>query len=455
MAANEPRVLRNQRKIVGEMEVINPEAAGIDIGAEEMLVSVREDRSDQPVRSFGVFTEDLYALADWLVECGVTTVAMEATGVYWIPLYEILDARGLDPRLVDARGVSTRNKKTDVLDCQWLRQLHMHGLLDGAYRPGDEVLPIRSYMRQRRMLVERASSHILHMQKALDQMNVKLHTVISDITGVSGMRIIKAIINGQTNPDELAAMADSRCQNSPETIAKSLFGNYRTEHLFELRQAVELFEFYKAKLRECDDMIEQALTALEVVAPEAQTHRGSARSRRKNELHFDAQQLLHQRLGVDLVAIDGIQTNTALTIATEIGFDVSAWDSAKKFTSWLTLAPNARRSGGKDLKKRRKKISPNRAAQAFRIAAQTLERSKSGLGAFFRRIKQRQGRPAAIRATARKLATIVYSLLKNGSEYKDAGADYYERRYRHRLVKSLERRALSCGYRLVPVADVH
>lgn len=449
------RILRGERRIVGDLEVINPEAAGIDVSAEEMMVSVREDRSDQPVRGFGVFTEDLYALADWLIECGVKTVAIEATGVYWIPLYEVLDARGLDPRLVDSKSVGKRNKKTDVLDCQWLRQLHSYGLLDGAYRPDEQVLPTRSYMRQRRMLIESSSSHILHMQKALDCMNVKLHTVISDITGVSGMRIIRAIIGGETNPDKLAAMAESGCKNSPKTIAKALFGNYRAEHVFGLAQAVGLYEFYQQKIRECDEKIAEALQALDIRNPNGSSDGKPRKKRRKNELYFDAKALLHQRLGVNLVAVHGLETNTVLTIASEIGFDVSAWESAKRFTSWLTFAPNARRSGGKDLRKRAKKISPNRAAQAFRIAAQTLERSDSALGAFFRRIKQRQGRPTAIRATARKLATIVYTMMKNGTEYQDAGADYYEKRYREKLVKSLEKRALACGFQLVPLQSVH
>lgn len=448
--AKRPRVLRSQRKIIGPLTVVNPDAAGIDAGSEEHWVSVPEDRSEQPVRRFGAFTEDLYALADWLVECGIRTVAIEATGVYWIALYEVLEERGLKVKLIDSRSIGRRNKKTDVLDCQWIRQLHTYGLLDGAFRPSTQILPFRAFMRQRRMLIDCAADHIRHMQKALDLMNLKLHTVISDVTGVTGLRMIRAILSGQRDPAVLASMRDPKCKNSEETIAKALMGNYRDEHLFALQQAVDLFEMYQTKITECDEKIAAELTAFDRLGDPTKLDQQKAEKRRKNQPRFDARTLLYQMVGVDLTAIDGLQASTVLTILSETGTTTSAWPTDSHFTSWLALAPNKRISGGKRLPKKGPPIRSNRAAQAFRLAAQTLEKAQCGLGAFFRRIQSRFGRPAAIKATARKLAVIFYSMLKNKTEYRDLGVNYYEQRYRDRLIKSLERKALAFGYQLTP-----
>ena len=256
-----PRILRNKRQIIGELTVVNPHAAGIDAGSEGHLVSVPEDRDSEPVRSFGTFTSDLHELADWLVTCGITTVAIEATGVYWIPLFEILETRGLNPKLIDSRSIGRRNKKTDVLDCQWIRQLHTYGLLDPAFRPSAEVLPLRAYARLRKTHVEDASDHIRRIQKALDLMNVKVHLVVSDTVGVTGMRIIRAIIDGNTNPEQLAALRAPNCSSSEEEFVKALSGNYRAEHVFALKQEVELFDFYQTKIEECDEKTETALEA--------------------------------------------------------------------------------------------------------------------------------------------------------------------------------------------------
>ncbi len=451
-----PRVLRSKRKIIGSFITVNPDAAGIDAGSEEHWVSVPEDRSDTQVRAFGTFTEDLYALADWLVECRIKTVAIEATGVYWIPLVEILEARGLKPKLVDSRSIGRRNKKkTDVVDCQWIRQLHMHGLLDAAFRPNAEMLPLRAFMRQRRMLIEYASDHVRHMQKALDLMNVKLHLVISDITGVSGMRIIRAILAGECDPRKLAAMREKSCKNSEETIAKALMGNYREEHLFALAQAVELFDTYQRKLVECDEKIAAALATFDKKADGATLAKKSSQKRRKNQPRFDARTLIYQIAGVDLTAIDGLEASSVLTILSETGTDMSHWPSEAHFSSWLALCPNKWVTGGKPLAKKPPLIHPNRAAQAFRLAAQTLERAQCAIGAFFRRIKSRHGRQAAIKATAHKLSTIFYTILKTGTPYRDPGAAYYEERYRERLVKSLQKKATTLGYQLIPVQEVH
>lgn len=453
--AKQPRVLRDQRRIIGHFEIVNRNAAGIDAGSEGHLVSVPEDRAGEPVRTFGTFTKDLRALADWLVECGIATVAVEATGVYWIPLYEILEERGLKPRLIDSRSVGRRNKKTDVLDCQWIRQLHTYGLLDAAFRPPAEMLALRALMRQRRMLIEHGAQHIQHIQKALDLMNVKLHLVLSDVVGVTGLRIIRAILDGKRSPSDLAALREPSCSGSEEMFVDALTGNYRLEHLFALKQAVALFDFHQKLIAECDVEIEAELTGFEKRNTTVTGKAGRKRSRRKNQLHFDGRTLLHQLAGVDLSAIDGLESATVLTILSETGTDMSPWSSAKQWAAWLALAPNNRITGGKPIRRKGAVIRPNRAAQAFRLAAQTLERAQCALGAFFRRIRSRFGRQSAIKATAHKLALVFYSMLRNQTEYRDPGVDYYEQRYRQTQLKVLTRNAANLGFSLVPLQEVH
>lgn len=451
----QPRVLRSQRKIIGHFDIVNPHAAGIDAGSTAHLVSVPEGRAPEPVQTFGTFTKDLHALADWLLECRINTVAIEATGVYWMPLYEILEQRGLNPKLIDSRSIGRRNKKTDVIDCQWIRQLHTYGLLDPAFRPPAEMLALRALMRQRRMLIEHTAQNIQHIQKALDLMNVKLHLVLSDIVGVTGLRIMRAILDGKRSPEELADLREPCCSGTEQMFIDALTGNYRSEHLFALKQAMELFDFHQKLIADCDVQIESELTAFDKRNTAATGKPAKKRTRRKNQLHFDARTLLHQLAGVDLSAINGLDTPTVLTILSETGTDVSPWNSAKHWAAWLTLAPNNRITGGKPIRKKGLVIRPNRAAQAFRLAAQTLERTQCALGAFFRRIRSRHGRQAAIKATAHKLALIFYAMLKNQTEYRDPGVDYYERRYRQNLLKSLNQKASDLGFRLVPIEEVH
>jgi len=448
-----PRVLRYQRKFIGHFDVVNPDAAGIDAGDESHFVSVPEDRTDEPVREFGTFTEDLHALADWLVECRITTVAIEATGVYWVPLYEILDERGLNPQLIDSRSIGRRNKKTDVVDCQWIRQLHTFGLLDAAFRPPNEILPVRALVRQRGMLIERAAQNIQRIQKALNLMNVKLHVVLSDIVGVTGLQIIRSIIAGKRNPAELASLRDRGCKASEQDFVSALTGNYRREHLFALRQAVESFDFENGLIAQCDTEIERELQQLhkQITVENAKPKK----KQRKNQLRFDGKTILHEIAGTDLTAIDGLEASSVLTILSETGSDMSPWQSSKHWAAWLTLAPNNRITGGKPIRKRGPLIHPNRAAQAFRLAAQTLERANCALGAFFRRIKARHGRQNAIKATAHKLAVIFYTMLKNKTAYVDPGVNYYERRYRERRLNSLIRQAADLGCILVPATEVH
>lgn len=438
------------------LEHINKMAAGIDVGSKSHFVAIPEGIDEVSVREFKSFTTDLHALANWLEECGIETVAMESTGVYWIPLYELLEARGFEVKLVDARHVkNVSGRKTDVLDCQWLQQLHTYGLLQGAFRPDEQTCALRAYLRQRSMLIQQASAHIQHMQKALSQMNLQLHNVISDITGDTGMRIIRAIVAGEQNPKLLANYRDRRCKNSLETIEKSLTGHYRNEHIFALKQALELYDVYRNKMTECDHKIEEQLSTFEeqIVGEKSETRNKPRKSRSncKNALSFDVKSHLIRITGVDLTAIPGIEASSALKIISEIGLDLSRWKSSKQFASWLGVCPGNKVSGGKRLSGKSKRTA-NYAASTLRIAASTLHQSQSALGAFFRRLKSRLGAPKATTAAAHKIAVIIFNMLQNGVEYIETGQDYYEKQYRNRLIKNLNVRAKSLGFKLVEVS---
>lgn len=440
-------------KLPAELQHINLNAAGIDVGSERHLVAVPEGRDDVSVREFGTFTADLEALATWLKKCGITTVAMESTGVYWIPLFEVLDRHGFEVKLVDARHVkNVSGRKSDVLDCQWLQQLHTYGLLAGAFRPPDEICVLRSYLRQKEMLTQASSMHIQHMQKALQQMNLLLHHVVSDITGVTGMKIIKAILAGERDPKVLAHHRHGLCKNSSSTIAKSLVGNYREEHLFALRQAVDLYETYQKKLADCDEAIIKQLEKqpnLSDDEPPPEDKETPACSRIRGGV--DIRDVLYQKSGVDLFAIPGLAADTLLTLASEVGFDLSPWKTEKHFASWLGLCPGTKRSGGKVLDTKTKR-NPNRAAQAFRMAANSLYRSQTALGAFYRRIKARTGGQQAVTATAHKIARIYYAMLTKGTTYIELGQQAYEQRYKQRRLDHLKNQAKSLGFQLVPCA---
>jgi transposase len=436
--------------------VLDSHAAGIDVGAAEHWVAVPPDAAADPVRSFGTCTADLQALADWLLACGVTSVALESTGVYWIPLFEVLEARGLQVRLVDARQTRALpgRPKDDVRDCQWIQRLHSCGLLRAAFRPDDQVVVLRSYLRQRQMLIAYASDHIRHLQKALEQLNVKLPEVVADITGVTGMSIIKAILAGERDPVQLAKLRNKHCKQDEATIARALHGNWRPEHLFSLQQALELYEFYQRQLAACDRQLDAQLQTFtdrsgqEPVPPRAQGKRKNRRKHKGNVPAFDARERLYRLSGVDLTQIEGIEEGTALVVLSEIGLDMDRWPTAKHFCSWLGLCPQHKISGGRILSR---KVRPggNRAAQAFRLAARGLERSQSALGAFFRRLKSRLGAPKAITAGAHKLARLVYSLLKHGEDYVARGSEAYEREYQARQVRNLTRKARELGYALI------
>ena len=440
----------------GPLAQVNLNAAGIDVGAKSHYLAVPQDRAEQPVREFGAYTADLYRLADWLTECGVETVAMESTGVYWIALFGVLEERGFEVMLVDPRRLkSVPGRKTDVSDCQWLQQLHTYGLLASAFRPAAEIRRLRSYLRQRSMLIEYASHHIQHIQKALLQMNVQLHHVISDITGKTGMAIIRAIVAGERDPHKLAQLRDYRTKADEETIAKSLQGHWQPEHLFELSQALELYRTYQGKITECDREIEALLSTFEDRSDgEALKTRLGKKRHQGNAPRFDLRTHLYRVTGVDLSDIDGIDAYTALKVISETGIDMSRWPTAKHFASWLGLCPNNKITGGK-VQSSRSKPNANRAAAALRLAANSLHRSDSALGAFLRRKKTNLGAPKAITATAHKLARLVYSMLKYGQQYVDRGQDYYEREYRKRALRAATRRAAQLGYKLVPIPDTH
>jgi transposase len=432
-----------------DISLTHPDAAAIDIGARMHVAAVPPDRDHtEPVRSFGTCTGDLQRLADWFQRCGVRTVAMESTGVYWIPVYEILEQRGFEVMLVNARDAKhVPGRKTDVSDAQWLRQLHEYGLLRASFRPKGELAALRAYLRQRERLLDYAASHIQHMQKALMQMNVQLHHVVTDITGATGMRILRAIVAGERDAAVLASHRDRRCHASAEDIGAALSGNWREEHVFALGQALALYDAYQARIVGCDARIEAVLGRLRDAAARPASRMPPARHRdgTANTPGFDARAALHAILGVDLTQIHGLGPSLALKLVGECGTDLCAWPTAKHFTSWLCLAPSNKISGGKVLSTGTRR-SGSRAAALLRLAAVTVGRTQTALGAFYRRLSARVGKAKAVTATARKIAALFYNTLRHGMTYADPGASYYEERYRVRVLANLKRRAKSLGY---------
>jgi transposase len=449
MAKQERKVVK--KVVVDALEQINRNAAGIDIGAEEVYVAVPPDRDDESVRVFPTFTVDLRRLADWLKTCRIETVAMESTGVYWIPIYDILEEWGFQVCLVNARHLkNVSGRKTDVLDCQWIQQLHTYGLLSASFRPPEQIVAIRSLVRHREMLVQYRAAHIQHMQKALTVMNVRLTNVLSDISGVTGLKIIRAIVAGERDPQKLAQFRDDRCAKSEEEIAKSLEGHYKPEQVFVLKQAVELYDFYDEQLQNCDCELEKLYLQFETPKDPGTPPPGPRTTkRRKNQAHFDLAPALYRMTGVDLTQIDGVDELTIQKVLSETGTDMNKWPTVKHFTSWLHLCPNNKITGGK-VKQSGVQPSQNRASAALRVAAASLTHSNSALGAYYRRMRTRQGAPAAITATAHKLSRIIYAMLKERKPYLDLGVDYYEQQYRSRVLRNLNRQAAKLGYRLEP-----
>jgi transposase len=434
--------------------VLNVNAAGLDIGANEIYVSVPLDRDEQPVRCFGTFTADLQALTAWLQQCRIQTAAMEATGVYWIPVYQILEAAGLEVCLVNPRYFqNVPGRRTDVSDCQWLQRLHSAGLLRGSFRPPQEICVLRSLTRHRDNLIQLASTHVLHMQKALDQMNIQLHHVLSDITGLSGLTILDAILAGERDPRRLAALRDGRVKASEDTIVQALTGDYRHEHLFTLKQSLAAWRHYQKLVAACDRQLEQQLKQLQSRLDENAAPLAPPKVRRKkffgNEPDFDLRKHLYRVFGVDLTAVPGISVLTAHTILSEIGPDISKFRSASAFASWLGLCPHNDISGGRILSTKTRRVK-NRAALAFRMAANALFRSQTPLGDFFRRMRAKLGAPSAITAAAHKLARIVFHMLSTREAYSEDILKKKEEQFRARAEARLRAQAQALGYSVVP-----
>ncbi len=437
------------------LEVIHPDAAGIDIGNESHYAAVPPSRDSQPVREFGCTTAELKAMAVWLQQCRIRTVAMQSTGVYWVAVYDILEQAGLEVYLVNARD--TKNlpgRKSDVQESQWLMKLHAYGLLRNSFRPSQEIRVMRTYWRQRNDLVQSAGRHILRIQKALTQMNLQLANVLTDISGATGQAIIKAILAGEHDPHKLAEFRDPRVKASEEQIAQSLEGNWQPDLLFLLKQEQDGYEFCHKQMAECDRQLAQYLQQREdrshgAPLPE-EKRKGRLKKKKGNAPQFGLREGLFRMSGTDLTRIDGIDVMTATTVISEAGYDMSKWQTENHFVSWLRLCPDNRISGNKVIGKGRLPTN-NPISIALKMAATTLRESKTYLGAQFRRLRTRLGAPIAIKAMAAKLARLVYRMLRYGMKYVDQGAAFYELRHRESQIKRLKAKAEKLGYRVTPI----
>lgn len=448
--------MAKKKNKVRSLRVLHPDAAGIDIGSDEHWVAVPADRTEKSVMPFRTFTSDLQRLADWLKDCGIRTVAMESTGVYWIPLYELLEERGFEVLLVNAAHArNVPGRKSDVLDCQWLQELHAFGLLRASFRPGPRIAELRAYTRHRQTLIEEGARQIQRMQKSLDQMNVQLHHVIADISGKTGMTVVRQIVAGNHDPELLAQHRDPRCRASKEVVVEALRGHYKSEHLFTLQQALSLYDVFTTHIKECDDRIDAVLREVAAEFPDTDTPKKTAKfPARGNQIAFDVRNPL-QRIfgGVDVQSLAGIGPLTALNLLSETGHDMTRWPTEKHFTSWLNFAPGTKISGGRRLSSRRRP-GRNRAGLILRQAASALARTQTALGAFYRRIAARRSKAVAIVATARKLACAYYRLLRFGGEYVEHGADAAERSYQQRRLIAMKRQAKLMGFDLTPLQPV-
>jgi transposase len=437
------------------LEVVHPDAAGIDVGNENHYVAVRPERDPEPVRRFACFTADLYRMAEWLRSCGVKTVAMQSTGVYWIPLYDILEEFGFEVFLVNARH--TKNlpgRKSDVQESQWLLKLHTHGLLNNSFQPPSDIRVLRTFWRLRAEHATGMTTCIQRMQKALTQMNIQLANVISDLSGKTGQAILRAILNGERDPHKLAELSDHRIQANKEEIAKSLHGNWRPELLFIVQQQLDMYEAYQRRIAECDQQLREHLARFASAPSMSVDSCNPPQSKKSKRYRYMPQFPLSNELmrisGVDLTQIDGVDAMTAQTLISEVGFDMSRWKTESHFASWLGLCPDNRISGDKVLSRGTRRVI-NRAATALRIAASTLIRSKTYLGAQYRRLRTKLGAPKAITAMAHRLARLVYRMLKYGQEYVDKGADYYEQRNRQQQIDFVRKKAAQLGLQVTLV----
>jgi transposase len=456
-----------KRETIENRPILEPNAAGIDVGAREVYVAVPPDRDEQPVRIFDTFTADLHELANWLTACGITTVAMESTGVYWIPVYEILEAHGIRACVVNARHMkNVPGRRTDWHECQWIQFLHAVGLLRAAFRPEAEVCALRAVIRHRGELVQMAAKHVQHMHKALTQMNLQIQHVITDLTGLTGLAIVDAILEGERNPARLAELRDPRVKARPETIAKSLVGHWLPEHLFTLQQSRRLYAEYQRAIGECDAEIERRAgnfqprvdPELKPLPPDQKKNRNYAKSRKRRPRpqsgtrEFDLRTEVYKLFGVDVTQIPGLEFQ-ALQLFSELGRDMSRWPSSGCFISWLALCPDNDISGGRVLWRGKRRVH-NRAGQLFRMAAYALDRSPTPLGDYLRRMKAKLGPQAAHTATAHKIAAIFYSMIKNQTEYDETIWEQRDAQRRQRHTASLKRQAARLGYQLIPIQEV-
>lgn len=433
------------------LDLIYANAAGLDIGASEIMVALPPDREGETVRAFGTYTPDLRALAEWLAASGITHVAMESTGVYWIPIYELLEERGVEVMVVNARQIKhVPGRKSDVQDCQWIQRLHSHGMLTGSFRPEAEMAILRTYVRQRDNLIEERARQIQYMEKALVQMNLQLGQVVSDLTGKTGLEILRALLAGEHRPQELAKLRDGRMHHSEEDLVKALSGHYRKEHLFVLKQALTMFDTYTQQIAECDQEIERWLdeitppTDLPPLPPDPKPN-----SHCKNAPNYDARAALYDLTGVDLTAIPGINENLLQKILAEVGLEMSRFPTVKEFCSWLGLAPHNGISGGQVLYSHTLK-NHNRAGQAFRMAAQAVARGKTVYSDFYRRVRSRSGAKEAIVATAHKIARTFYFMLTRREPFNQPDLQTYLQLQKEKDIQRLRTKAAKYGFSLNP-----
>jgi transposase len=456
-----PKVAHSKRAKPKDAEypVFEPNAAGIDIGAREIFVAVPAERDEHPVRKCETFTDDLHQMAEWLVHCGITTAAMESTGVYWIPVYDVLEQHGIQPCLVNPRNMkNVPGKRTDFHECQWIQHLHSMGLLHSAFRPDGEVCTVRSLMRHRNDLVEMASQHVQHMQKALTQMNVQFQHVISDITGLTGLAILDAIVAGERDPAVLAKLRDPRIKASEETIRKSLEGNWRAEHILALKQRLSLYRSYRDQINDCDKEIEKLVSAFgprvdpeQRPLPEDRKKKQRKRKKKSGSPDFDMRTEAYKLFGVDLTQIPGLMA-LVFMLFSEVGRDMSRWPTAAHFVSWLGLCPDNDISGGKVLWRGARRTK-NRAGTLFRLAAHSLHRDPSPMGDYLRRMKAKLGPAAATTATAHKIAIIFYTMVSKQVEYDASLWAQRDALREKRLETRLKKQAAQRGYKLVPMDE--
>jgi len=451
---------RDKRKEEKDLEIKNPNAAGIDIGASLHYVAVSENKDSKPIREFGATTQDLEEIVKWLTSLGITTVAMESTSIYWIPLYDMLEAAGIEVILVNAKHLkNVSGRKSDVTDCEWLRKLHTYGLLNRSFIPNELTRKLRSYVRQRGSMETLKAKDLTRIGMALHTMNIKLQNIVSSLEGVSSMEIIRAIVSGEHSTEELVKYWKKQMKASRDTARRALEGNYKEENIFILGQTLSSYDFHRSQMLECEHKIEEVLKQMssisvnkqDIVIDKKDVSNKKKRKARKNEYHFDAVEYLNEITGVDLTAVDGFDVNTILEITSETGTDLSKFPTSKHFVGWLRLCPNPRISGGKIIGYK-KNTSSSRAAKAFRLAAQALHSSKSYLGYIFRKIAYKRGNPVAIKAVARKLAIIFYNMITKRQEYNRLDIEEMNKKNEKVILNNLEKKAKNLGYKLVKEA---